>query len=162
MDLEKHLQRAEGYLELDMFDDALAELKNLTTEELQTSRVREIHAQIYMKKKDWMRAWEFWNLLTLQEKNNASCYLNAAYCLHELKRTAEARETLLDGPPSLRKMALFHYNMACYEAQLGHLQAAWEFLQKAFEMDEKFRRVALGDADLAPLRARFMPREDPP
>jgi len=161
MDFEKHIEHAEGYLELGMLEEALAEFKDLSTEQLQTPQVRAIQGRICMEKKDWLKAWGFWNLLGLQQKDNPEAFINAAFCLHELKRTAEARETLLGGPQALRKIGLFHYNMACYEAQLGNLPAAWEFLQKAFKIDEKFRAMAADDHDLIPIRKWFMKGENP-
>ncbi|MEJ0000948.1 MAG: hypothetical protein WDO13_18320 [Verrucomicrobiota bacterium] len=46
-------------------------------------------------------------------------WFRTAYCLHAMKRTAEARETLLSAPSAISGTPLYCYNQACYEAQLG-------------------------------------------
>ena len=44
-----------------------------------------------------------------------------------------------------------HYNLACYECQLGELEVAKARLQHAFKLEAKCRLMALDDDDLAPL-----------
>ena len=45
------------------------------------------------------------------------------------------------------------YNLACYCAQLGQLDAAQEYLGKSYELGDarKIKLMALDDADLKPL-----------
>jgi len=81
-------------------------------------------------------------------------FINSATCLHELGRTAEARELLLAGPPALRERPLYHYNLACYEAQLGDLDEARRRLGRAIELRPGLAERATTDPDLAPLRLR--------
>jgi len=81
-------------------------------------------------------------------------FINSATCLHELGRTTEARELLLAGPPSLRERPLYHYNLACYEAQLGDLEEARRRLARAVELRPDLAERATTDPDLAPLRLR--------
>jgi hypothetical protein len=78
-------------------------------------------------------------------------FVKTAYCLHELCRTEEAKKMLLYAPTSLRETALFNYNLACYETQLGNLEQAKVLLKTCFEKDKDFREEALDDPDLAPL-----------
>ena len=47
------------------------------------------------------------------------------------------------------------YNMGCYHARLGEMDAAVEMLQKAFSKDESLRRSARRDPDLDALRPRL-------
>ena len=48
-------------------------------------------------------------------------YFKTAYCLHELKRTQEAKITLESAPKSIRITALYFFNLVCYETQFGEL-----------------------------------------
>jgi hypothetical protein len=41
--------------------------------------------------------------------------------------------------------------MACYEAQLGRLKKAKNYLSTCFKMEKKFRAEALEDPDLEPV-----------
>jgi hypothetical protein len=44
------------------------------------------------------------------------------------------------------------YNLACYSAQLQHLEEAEKWLKKAMAIDEKtVKRAAIDDPDLLPL-----------
>ena len=50
------------------------------------------------------------------------------------------------------------YNLACYAAQLGRVEEAWEWLQKAIKVSgnaEHMQTMALADSDLKPLWERI-------
>ena len=64
--------------------------------------------------------------------------------MHEMGRTQQAKDVLLEGPPSLNREPTFHYNMACYERSLGNLAAA-----RAFH--EPFRRQKRGSGACRPI-----------
>ncbi len=50
--------------------------------------------------------------------------------------------------------SMIQYNLACYCAQLGQLDAAKEYLGKSYDLGDakQIRRMALDDDDLKPLR----------
>ena len=49
---------------------------------------------------------------------------------------------------------IMRYNLACYECQLGRLEQAKNWLQKAFEVGDskELKLMALTDPDLEPFR----------
>ena len=49
--------------------------------------------------------------------------------------------------------SMIQYNLACYCAQLGQLDAAKEYLDKSYELGDakQIKRMALDDEDLKPL-----------
>jgi hypothetical protein len=53
--------------------------------------------------------------------------------------------------------AIMRYNLACYECQLGRLEQAKGWLQKAFKIGDpsKIKLMALNDPDLEPLRSEI-------
>jgi predicted Zn-dependent protease len=148
---ERTLVAAEGYSELGMFDDALAELDSLPTEAQQNSSVIERRTVILMQAKRWKPALAASQDLCKVEPAKTSGFIHAAFCLHELGRTLEARDTLLSGPDALHAEPTFHYNLACYECALGHLDLARMHLDKSIELDKKMRDFARTDPDLAAL-----------
>jgi tetratricopeptide (TPR) repeat protein len=79
-------------------------------------------------------------------------YIHGAFALHELRRTAEARDLLLKGPESLHNDPTFHYNIGCYEAVLGNREAALRSLRQSFALDAAYRDFARRDPDLAVMR----------
>jgi predicted Zn-dependent protease len=149
---ERSLLAAQGYAELSMYDDALAELDSLPAEALKTAEALELRTVILMQARRWQEALAVGRELCLTEPKKSGGFIHTAFCLHELGRTIEARDCLLDGPPSLHSEATFHYNLACYECALGHLDLARLHLDKSFAMDKKMRDLAKRDPDLAALR----------
>jgi hypothetical protein len=53
---------------------------------------------------------------------------------------------------SFPRCATIHFNLACYHAQLHHLDEATRYLQQACLLDATFREAAQTDPDLAILR----------
>ncbi|HPA17719.1 MAG TPA: hypothetical protein PLU30_08215 [Verrucomicrobiae bacterium] len=152
MELGRHIEAAKAFLMLDMADAALEELDSAGAAHGNDPDVLELKATILMRRKDWLSALRILDFLCRALPFSGDHFLHAAYCLHELKRTQEAKERLLSGPATLKKRALFHYNLACYEAQLGDLDSSRLALDRAIVLDDSFKVIALQDADLAPLK----------
>ena len=150
---ERTILAAQGYSELNMFDDAIAELDTLPEEAARNSTVIELRTVILMQAKRWKPALSASRELCRAEPEKTSGFIHTAFCLHELGRTQEARDVLLTGPDALHSEPTFHYNLACYECALGHLDLARMHLEKSIELDKKMRDFAKSDPDLAPLHA---------
>jgi predicted Zn-dependent protease len=145
------LQPFLGYLDLQMFHEANDELESLPNEYKTRPEVLSARLELLMA----MRRWEDGALLAQSLSklwpDHDEWYIRTAFCLHELKRTADARAVLLNGPETLKDNAVYHYNMACYEAQLGHVKKAKQYLSTCFKMEKKFKAEALEDPDLEPV-----------
>lgn len=152
MEFGRHIEAAKAFLVLDMTDEALEELSCAGSAHGSDPELLELKATIFMRRKDWVSALRILEFLCRALPFSGDHFLHCAFCLHELKRTHEARKRLLSGPSTLRKSPLFHYNLACYEAQLGDLEASRLSLDRAILLDESFKAIALKDADLAPLK----------
>ena len=149
---ERILVAAQGYSELGMFDDALAEIDSLPESAAKHATALELRTVILMQAKRWKSALEASQALCLANPQKTSGFIHSAFCLHELGRTSEARDMLLGGPEVLHDEPTFHYNLACYECALGNLDLARMHLEKSFDLDKKFRDFAKRDPDLAALR----------
>ena len=148
---EKTLLAAQGYCELGMFDDALAELNALPAVVKRDPAAIELRLAILMQARRWKSA------LTVSRELCRACpeknigYIHAAFCLHELGNTDEARSLLLTGPATLHTDPTYHYNLACYEARLGDLNAARRCIDAAIELNSAIKKNARTDPDLAAL-----------
>ena len=62
-------------------------------------------------------------------------------------------------PPGLSILtcATILYNLACYAAQLGHLDSARARLSEAIKLEPACRELALADPDLVQLRGELIP-----
>lgn len=147
-EVDKALQFSQGYLELGMFHEALAELDKLRPPANLEAHVMLQRLFTHVESKHWKDGVEIGRKICTEHGHLGEAFISTAYCLHELKKTSEARELLLSGPSVLERNPLFHYNLACYEAQLGNHQAAREKLQTAINMDKKFKKIAQEDPDL--------------
>lgn len=148
MSLERTLVAAQGYIELEMPAEALAELDGLGAVDQQREEVLQLRLFVLMRGRLWSRALGVCEELRRLYPEGSTGYIHGAFCLHELGRTAEAKAVLLDGPPELAREATYFYNLGCYNAVLGEVGEAVESLRTSFGMDSKFREIAKYDPDL--------------
>jgi len=148
-----HLRAAEGWAELGDLAEAQVEL-GLVAAELQTHpAVLALRWEILTSLRDWSGALEAAAAMIQVAPNEPAGWFNRSYCLHELKRTQEARDNLLRVVDSFPLSATMRYNLACYECQLGRLDQARIWLRKAFGLGDpgEMKNQALRDPDLEPL-----------
>lgn len=151
-DYQRTLLAAQGYCELGMVAEALAEIDSVPEELREHPTVVELRLIILMQAKRWKAALNAGRELTKIAPQKNIGYIHCAFCLHELGQTEAARKVLLDGPATLHTEPVFHYNLACYECMLGNFDLARVHLDKSFELDKKFRDYAKSDPDLSALR----------
>ncbi len=152
MTYEQLINAALGYHNLGMAEDSLAELERLDGLDRLRPEALALKVSSLMRLQRWEEAMLSGLELARQLPSEPAPYLDVAFCLHELKRTKEARTVLLNGPDALKDNATYHYNMACYETQLGNPAHARRYLDRAIEMDQRFNEVWPDDPDLKPLR----------
>ncbi len=152
---ERRIAAAQGYIVLGLFADARKEMAALPPEATKRTDVVELRVLCSMGEKDWDAALIDAIWLCTLEMDEPGGYIHAAYCMHELGRTEEAFRFLRNGPPSLRKKAVYFYNLGCYSARLGRIQQALGYLEKAFAKDPALRKSARKDPDLAALREQL-------
>lgn len=144
----KVLLAAQGYFELGMMDEALGELGHLPPALQAQLDVLQMRLCVCMRVRRWEDALQASESLCELQPQEAMGFIHAAFCLHELGRTSEARRRLLSGPEALLQEATYHYNLGCYDAALGDIEAAQTHLQASFKLDRKFRDYAKTDPDL--------------
>jgi hypothetical protein len=152
MSFERSLLAAQGYIELEMPREAIAELDALPPAERDSEQALQVRLFVHMKTQLWESAMDVCGDLRTLYPDEPSGYIHGAFCLHERGRTAEARDLLLNGPPCLETEATYYYNLACYSAVLGDLEEATGYVHTSFAMDEKFRQIAKLDPDLKEIR----------
>lgn len=159
MSTDLNLLAAEGYFELDMFEDALEELE--TADLIPDNRMEALtmRLSIFLSQKRWQDALPLGEALCDLDPDEPQYFIQYAYALREVNRIEDARAVILDGPEALEQSALFYYNLACYEALLGEGQVALATLQRAFHLDADLKKTALNDSDLESIRDQIFPPE---
>jgi tetratricopeptide (TPR) repeat protein len=150
---QRHLQAAEGWFELGNHLEANEELENITPKNRAHPAVLEIRWQIYAKAKKWDAALDIASALIQQVPEHPLGWVHRSFCLHEMKKTEEARDNLLRVVDKFPENPIMRYNLACYECQLGRLEQAKSWLEKAFEVGDpkEIKLMALDDPDLEPM-----------
>jgi len=149
--IDKLLEPFSGYLDLGMLLDATDELEKLPPEIKNCPRVLEAWLALLLEMSEWEEGVLLGEALIQLCPSMHEFYFKTAYCLHELKSTKEAKATLESAPMTIRDTALFYYNLACYETQLGHLDEAKLLLKECVVREPRYHKESLDDPDLEPL-----------
>ncbi len=147
------LDAAVGWVGLGNFEEAERELDRIDPALARHPDILEVRWEVLARRRRWEAALSVAELLVDQAPERCSGWLHRSYCLHELKRTLEAWNRLLPAFSRFRKEATVPYNLACYACQLGNLDQAHDWLEKAVAVSsrDEIRSLALRDNDLLPL-----------
>jgi predicted Zn-dependent protease len=153
MNFEWHFQAACGYAELGMTRESVVELNAIDSTFQNRPEVLQLRLHHLMRQNRWAQALRVSQKLCRAAPECSAGFLHAGFCLHELGKTAEAKQLLLKGPAALLQEPIYYYNMGCYEALLGNVKDAKVNLHTSFKMDATFRELAKKDPDLESVRA---------
>jgi predicted Zn-dependent protease len=148
MNFEWQFRAACGYAELGMTRQSVQELNAIDRVHQNRPEVLQLRLHHLMRGQRWVQALRISQKLCRAAPDCGAGYLHAGFCLHELGKTAEAKQLLLKGPSALLKEPIYYYNMGCYEALLGNVKDARINLETSFRMDATFRELAKKDPDL--------------
>lgn len=148
----RQLGYAGGYLALGMKSQAAEALAEITGEDRDANAVWVMRLSVYNEQGDWARAAEAGARVCEREPRTAAYWTQWAYAVRRHTGLAEARAILMQALGLHPREAVFHFNLACYEAQLGNIDDARIFLDTAGGLDPAFVELAKTDPDLAPLR----------
>ena len=92
---KRYLEAAEGWLEVGDWEEANAELENITPQLRGHPEVLGVRFQVYAKAEKWEYAVEIARAISELIPQNPFGHFHLAYSLHELKRTKEAYDVLI-------------------------------------------------------------------
>ena len=148
---QTHVEAAEGYVELGMFMDADAELERIDADVPHVAEVLAVRVEIYRNLEKWELMQAVAKKLAVDWDGDPQWWLCWAFATRRAESVEAARRILHLAVTNHPNAAIIQYNLACYECQLGDLERAKHYLKQAFDLDKKFRLVALEDEDLKPL-----------
>jgi predicted Zn-dependent protease len=148
-----HVLAAQGWLELGSAAEAKAELEHISSPSRAHPHVLELRWQILVADRHWEAALQIAAALLELDPEDPLGWVHQSYCLHELKRTIEARDNLLRIVHKFPASATMRYNLACYECQLGNLVQTKIWLEAALRLGDRhtMKATALEDLDLKPI-----------
>ena len=148
---ERLLVAAQGYLELGLPLEANNEIENMSVEVRHLPAVLEVRVGIYRKMEKWELMQTVAKSLALHDPDEPQFTIWWAYATRRAESIESAKRILLEAVGQHPAVAIFHYNLACYESQLGDVEVAKARLQHALNLEPKLRLRALEDEDLRPL-----------
>ncbi len=150
-----YLSAAAGWLGLNCAADALAELENISTENLQHPAVLEMRWTISAHERQWSDALQIAQVELTLAPDNASGWLHRAYALRRVAEGGlpQAWEALLPAAKKFPAEPVIAYNLSCYACQMEQLDIARHWLRQAVTAGKKseIKKMALADKDLQPL-----------
>src|SRR4051812_30242302 len=155
MSFEWHFRAACGYAELGMTRQSIAELNALEQPHQNRPEVLQLRLHHLMRGQRWASALRISQKLCRAAPDCSAGYLHAGFCLHELGKTAEAKQLLLKGPAALLKEPIYYYNMGCYEALPANEKSARINLKPIFRMASSFGERAKKDRALGAVKDLF-------
>ena len=145
----RSLSAAVGYAELGMFPEAEDELDSIAPNLQHLPEVLGVRMELHSKQErwDWMR--ELASSLMRTNPDDPQWVISYAYATRRAHCLEAARDVLRAASSKFPNEPTIHYNLACYECQLGNLETSKLYLEDAFRLHPGFRESALKDPDLA-------------
>lgn len=148
---QRILQSAEGYLELEMPEHALAAVSRLSAAEM--------NGIAFHLKGEALRALgRYTEAIPLLRQaadgapSDVHIWIALGWCYKRINRIDMAIESLEEGLEADPNLAIIHYNLACYWSLAGNQRNALLFLRQAFELDSQFRELAASESDFDAIR----------
>jgi Tfp pilus assembly protein PilF len=152
MKLRWILAHVRGYLELDMVEDAAAELDRVPSEEAGRVEVLGLRAIILQEQKDWIALQRVTTALVHRQPEDPGWWVMWAYATRRAASLEDAEKILVQAAALHPDDATIQFNLGCYACQKGDLLTARHHVNRAIALDEKFATNAATDPDLTPLR----------
>jgi Flp pilus assembly protein TadD len=150
-----HLSAAIGWLELGNVAEAGAELEKIAPPFQSHPAVLVVQYDLHAAAGEWDAAAQIAGTLTRLEPDQPGTWISLAYATR--RKTgggiAQARAILIQAWQTFPEEKIIAYNLACYDCQLGDLNAARLWLEKACVLGNarKIKHMARQDPDLEPL-----------
>lgn len=151
-----HLQRAGGYFDLEMFEEADRELRAVPEEKPWLKKKKMFQIAIRQELKDWANMRILSHELRFLYPDEEDWWVSEAFATRRSASIEDARKILLDGLTLHYDSGIIRYNLACYACLLGHPGECIDFLKEAVRRDEKFKHMALEDQDLIDVKETLL------
>lgn len=123
-DTARHLQAAQGYIELGMFVEASDELECIAPEDRGHPSILVYRYAIYSQMHKWELAEVVARHLVKVWPEDPTSWSNWAYSTRRCQSIQEARVILLNAEKLHPKDAMIQFNLGCYACQLGDMEEA--------------------------------------
>jgi|ERR1051325_365905 tetratricopeptide (TPR) repeat protein len=149
---QRHLDHAQGYLMLKMYDEALAELDKVLESAPQHKDALYWKGLVHLEKGELRQAeTPFLHLIAL-DRQHTSVYVHLAWIYRRTVSLEKAIETIQKALALNPRFPIALYNLACYRAVQGQTEDSLKALGEAVGLAGEYRGLAQGDPDFDSLR----------
>ena len=150
-----YLKAAVGWIQLGDYDSANDELENIRAEWRAHPDVLDLRWLIYSHHEQWDACLDIASAIVKIAPDRVWGWVHKAYAQRRATGGGieKAKPLLEEAAKLFPDHDMIQYNLACYSAQLGQLDAAQEHLNKSYELGDaqQIKLMALDDQDLKPL-----------
>ncbi len=145
-------REAEGYYELQLFDDALERADRLLEFGHEIPFAETLRAECLRSLERYEEGAVAYEQILAVDPANVAAWVGLGWCRKRSDRldlAIEAMHSLLEHRPN---EGIGFYNLACYLSLNGEHDRALALLSKSIGIDHSFRRLAPGEEDFAAIR----------
>lgn len=151
--LKQLAREAEGYLELNLPEHALAVLDRVGDPGSFRSTFAYLRGEALRELRRWNEA-----LVPLREAaemapSDIRIWLALGWCYKRIGRLDLAIEALEEALEARPDEALIHYNLACYWCLAENKERTLHYLARSFDLDSQYRDLVAAESDFNALRA---------
>ncbi len=150
--MEQFFNSAEGYMMLNMFEDALSEVEEILSLEPENFRGLYYKGLLKLHLQNFELAEQVFTRLMTIRPEMADIYVHLAYIYRRTKGLDDAIDIIKNALAINPNMALANYNLSCYYSLKSQVAKALRYLKRAIESDKKFAEVARTDEDFDTIR----------
>lgn len=149
---DRRLLAAQGYLELDLPDLALAELDRIAPPHDEEFTVNCLRGEALRQKADWSGALNAYQQAILEAPHNIGVLMAMAWCFKRTGQLPRAIAAMQRAYQIAPKESIILYNLSCYFALAGDKANALSWLGRAIRMDSSLRDLIPEEPDFDGLR----------
>lgn len=148
---ERLLAAAREHIGLEEFTKANDELGKLTSIVRDWPEILKVRIRIHEGLKQWALMQATAKTLVERAPGEAASWIFWAHATRHAQSIQAARPLLLTAIQKHPGVWRLHYELACYESQLGDFASAQEHIKRAFVLNEDCQTGAMDEPDLKPL-----------
>ncbi len=144
---ERHLRAAEGYLELEMPEHALREIKSVPASDAPAATYHQLKGESFRQLKQYDEALNELGQALEEKSDNLSIIMGMAWCYKRVDQLSDAIRMMQLAYEVDPENPLTLYNMACYCSLDGDKTRMLEWLGRALRKQQSLRKLIPKETD---------------
>ena len=153
--LRKRFEIVQGYHELGMAAEALAELADIEREVGPSTGTLALRMVLHRAGGQWTEMREVADMLNRRQPTQPETWIWLADATRHSVSLEAARDILMEAEKTFPANAHIKFQIGCYHCRLGAIDPAEAYVRAAIALDQRWGRIALADEDVRELWSRL-------